>query len=290
MLRASTLLLRNGEMAGQVIDLASPPWALASVVALHLASGLTDPMSVCSPQDFLRTPRLPELSLAVCTAAGEAATPAEFGGFLVDDALSPPPASSVARTTKEVLDKLVDGDFVPIDLLSQFEAAVRPRPAVQNGGQLRKLTEQHHQTCDTLHATEDALRLARQDLVHQRKMHDAATERLQSRIDDLQVQVTKLVKTLDRNRAATEGAGTMDTRIQPAAKTLLSLARKLPPPGTQVPDALRLALERLRPATDLQAACGIVSVFGSSFDSLGGEGVPDLLRLAALLCVVRLHA
>ena len=89
---------------------------------------------------------------------------------------------------------------------------------------------------------------ARQDLVHQRKMHDAATERLQSRIDDLQVQVTKLVQTLDRNRTATEGAGTVDTRIQPVAKSLLSLARKLPPPGTQVPDALQAALEKFRPA------------------------------------------
>ena len=62
-------------------------------------------------------------------------------------------------------------------------------------GQLRKLTEQQRQTCDTLQATEDALRSARQDLVHQRKMHDAATEHPQSRIDNLQVQVTKLVQT-----------------------------------------------------------------------------------------------
>ena len=40
----------------------------------------------------------------------------------------------------------------------------------------------------------------------------------------------------------------MDTRIQPAAKTLLSLARKLPLQGTQVPDALQSTLEKLRPA------------------------------------------
>ena len=111
-LEASTLLLRDDEIAGQVMDLASPPWAPASVLALHLASGLRDAMSVCSPQEFLHIPRLPELSLA----------PAELSGFLVDDALSPPPASSAARTTKEVLDKLADGDFVPMDLLSQFEA------------------------------------------------------------------------------------------------------------------------------------------------------------------------
>ena len=45
------------------------------------------------------------------------ASPAGLRGFLVDDAFSPPPPQSAVRTTKEVLDKLVDGDFVPIDLL-----------------------------------------------------------------------------------------------------------------------------------------------------------------------------
>ena len=63
-------------------------------------------------------------------------------------------------------------------------------------------------------------------------MHDAATERLQSRINDLQVQVTKTVQTLDSSRTVTEGAGTGDARVQRVAKTLLSLARKFPPPGT----------------------------------------------------------
>ena len=141
-LEASTLLLRDDETASQVMDLASPPWAPASVLALHLASGLRDAMSVCSPQEILRTPRLPELSLAVWTAAGEAATPAALGGFLVDDALSPLRTSSAARTTKEVLDKLVHGNSVPIEVLLQFEAAVRPGPAAPDDGQLRKLTEQ----------------------------------------------------------------------------------------------------------------------------------------------------
>ena len=126
------------------------------------------------------------------TAAGEAATPTDLGGSLVDDALSPPPAGLTDGTTKEFMDKLLDGDSVPIDLLSQLEAAVRPKPVAPDDGQLQKVTEQHRQTCDTLQATEDALRSARQDLVHQRKMHNAATERLQSRIDDLQVQVTKM--------------------------------------------------------------------------------------------------
>ena len=157
-LEASTVLLRNDEMAGQVMDPASSPRAPASVLALHLASGLRDPMSMCSPQDFLRTPRLPELSLAVWTAAGEAAIPAELGGFLVDDAVSPPPASSAARTRKEVLHTLVDRDSIPIDVLSQFEAAVRPGRVVQDDGQLHKLTKQDRQTCTTLQATENALR------------------------------------------------------------------------------------------------------------------------------------
>ena len=64
-LEASTLLIREEEMVGQVMDLALPPWALASILALHLASGLRDPMSMCSPHELLRTPRLPELFLAV---------------------------------------------------------------------------------------------------------------------------------------------------------------------------------------------------------------------------------
>ena len=189
-------------------------------------------MSVCSPHEFLHTPRLPELSLAVWTAAGDVATPAELGGVFVDDAFSPPPTNSAARTKKEVLDKLVDGGFVPINPPSQFEAAFRPGPVAQDDTQLRKLSEQHRRTCNSLQATEDALLSARQDLVHQKKLHSAATELLQSRIDDLQVQVTKLVQTPDCKRTTVEGTGAVDTRIQAAAKTLLSLARKLPPQGT----------------------------------------------------------
>ena len=108
----------------QLLDLASPPRAPASILALHLASRLRDPMSMCSPHELLRTPRLPELSLAVWTEAREVATPAELGGFSVNDAFSPLPTNSAVRTTKEVVDKLVDRDSVPIDLLLQFDAAV----------------------------------------------------------------------------------------------------------------------------------------------------------------------
>ena len=115
------------------MDLVSPPWAPASVLALHQASGLRDPMSVCSRQEFLRTSRLPELSLAVWTAAGQAATPAKLGGFLADDAVSLPLPSSAARRKKEVMDKLVDRDSVPMDLLSQLEPAVRSLPCQRMG-------------------------------------------------------------------------------------------------------------------------------------------------------------
>ena len=80
-LEASTLLIREEDMMGQVMDFASPPWAPASILALHLASGLRDPMSMCSPHELLRTPRLPKLSGVVWTAAGEVDTPAELGGF-----------------------------------------------------------------------------------------------------------------------------------------------------------------------------------------------------------------
>ena len=48
-------------------------------------------MSVCSPHEFLHNPRLPELSLAVWTAAGDIAAPVELGTFLVDDSPFPSP-------------------------------------------------------------------------------------------------------------------------------------------------------------------------------------------------------
>ena len=69
----------------------------------------------------------------------------------------------------------------------------------------------------------------RANLIRQGKMHDATTERLQPPNDDLQVQIAKLMHALECNRTATEGAAAVDTHIQPAVKTLLSLARKLRP-------------------------------------------------------------
>ena len=64
----------------------------------------------------------------------------------------------------------------------------------------------------------------------------------------LTIFTSKLVQTLDHKGTTAEGTGAADMCIQPAAKTVLSLARKLPPQGTQVPDALQSALEKLRPA------------------------------------------
>ena len=143
-LEASTLLLREEEVVGLVMDLVLPHWAPASVPALHLASGLQDPLSMCSLYELLRTPRVPKLSLAVWTTAGSSHVPAHGSGastaldeFLTDDAPSPP--SVTARTTKELLDKLVDGDSVPIDLLLRFEDAVLRTPVTpgKNDAQLR---------------------------------------------------------------------------------------------------------------------------------------------------------
>ena len=168
------------------MDLVSPPWVPASMLALHLTLGLWDPLSVCSPHELLRTPCVPDLSLAVWTAAdgpdapthGSGASTA-LGGFLTDDASSPPSASSTARTTKEVLEKPVDGDLVPIDLLSQFEASVPPVTLRKSDAQLRQM----------LPPPLDLLSACR-DVAHQKKLHEDAARRLQARIDKLQVQVT----------------------------------------------------------------------------------------------------
>ena len=100
--------------------------------------------------------------------------------------------------------------------MSQFEAAVQPGAVGKEDAKLRQLSDQHRRTCETLQATENALLSARQDLEHQKKLHSSTTERLQSRFDDLQVQVTKLVQALDRKRTTrvcryTHSAGGKDS-------------------------------------------------------------------------------
>ena len=130
-------------------------------------------------------------------------------------------------------------------------------------------------------------------MAHQRKMHAAATERPQSRIDELQVQVTKLVQTVDCNRTATEGAGTVETRISRLRRPCSLLLANFPPPGTQVPDALRSALEKLRPANyprmDEHHAGWYPSLLVLLTAWLARES-PDLSRLAAFLCAPRFDA
>ena len=181
----------------QVMDLASPPLAATSILALNLASGSSDPLCMCSLQNLLCTRCVPEPSLAVWILGGGAEARTELGGFRVDDAFSPPPRSPTVRTTREVLEKLGDGDSVPVVGLSRLEAAVQPRASGKEDAQLRHLSDQHHRTCETLQATQDALLSAREDLEHKKKLHSSTIECLQSRIDDLRVQMTKLVQTLD---------------------------------------------------------------------------------------------
>ena len=153
-----------------------------------------------------------------------------LGGFMTDHAPPPPPSASfAARTTKGVLDRLMDGDLVCINSLSHFEAVVPPVTHGGNDTKLRQMTDPHRQTCQTFQAIEDALHSARRDMAHPKKHHEDAAGRLQARIGDLQVQVTRLVKTLDRKRDADIDSGAVVTHTQPAAKALLILARKLPP-------------------------------------------------------------
>ena len=69
-LEASTVPSHKEDQVGQILDMVSTPWAPASVLALHLAAELRDPMAPCTPQEHVRTPHVPELSLAVWTAPG----------------------------------------------------------------------------------------------------------------------------------------------------------------------------------------------------------------------------
>ena len=107
---------------------------------------------MCTPHELLRISRVQELSLALWTMARGSDVPAHgssaskaLGGGLTDDAPSPPSDSSAARTTKVVLIRLVGGDSVPIDLLSQFEAGVLPVTTRGNDAKLRQITERHRE-------------------------------------------------------------------------------------------------------------------------------------------------
>ena len=83
----------------------------------------------------------------------------------------------------------------------------------KNDAQLRQMTGRHRRLCETLQATEDMLLSAGWDLAHPKKLHEDAVGRLQARIDDLLVQVTRLMKTLDRKLAAYADLAAIDTPV-----------------------------------------------------------------------------
>ena len=175
-----------------MVDLNSTPWAPACVLSLHLMSGRRDPMASCTPHELLRIPRVPELCLAPWTAQGaqDASTPRSspamtLGGFIPHDGPTPLATGSATWSTKQGLGKLVDGDSMPIDVLSQFEAAIPAPTSRGDDTQLRRLTKDHRQVCEKLQALEDAVQTACRELARQKWIHHNAATRLQARIHDL---------------------------------------------------------------------------------------------------------
>ena len=100
-------------MVRQFPNLVSPPWAPVCLLVLHLAPGLRDPMALCTPHELLHTPRVPKGSRFVHPSLQPCS---DLGGFVPDDGSNPPETISAARSTKEVFDRLVDGDSRPIDV------------------------------------------------------------------------------------------------------------------------------------------------------------------------------
>ena len=132
MLEASTVLLREEEVVGQVMDLVSPPWAPACA-RLAPSVGFAGPLVNVLPTSTFAHPPCARVVSGGLDRGGRLDAPTHscgasetLGGRLTEDTSSPPLASSTTRTAKEVLDKLVDGESVPINLLSQFEAAIPP--------------------------------------------------------------------------------------------------------------------------------------------------------------------
>ena len=80
----------------------------------------------------------------------------ELGGFLPNDGVTPT-TGSVARSSREVLEKPADSDSVQIDLLSRFEVAALAEVARGVDPQLCHLIEAHRQYCEKLQVFEDAL-------------------------------------------------------------------------------------------------------------------------------------
>ena len=76
--------------------------------------------------------------------------------FLLDDTPTHHAPGSAIRSTKEVWDKLVDGDFVPMDGLSQVETTVRVATSGVEDAKVHRVTEDQRQVCVKPLVSEDA--------------------------------------------------------------------------------------------------------------------------------------
>ena len=100
--------IREEDVVGQILDLISLPWALASVLALHVVSRLRDPMAPCTSQELIRTLHVPELSLVVWTDQHTQDAPPDrpspgmhMGGFISDDGVGTPAAGLLRGRPKK---------------------------------------------------------------------------------------------------------------------------------------------------------------------------------------------
>ena len=135
----------------------------------------------------------------------------------------------MVRTTREVLDKLVDGDSVPIDLLSLFEAVIQPGAPGREDTQLSQLSDQHRRTCRPNKRLRMRCSQRARTWSTKRGYIAVPLSMCSLGLMTCKSRFPKLVQTLDGKRISEAGPGAVNTRIQPAAKTLLSLARKHPP-------------------------------------------------------------
>ena len=135
------------------------------------------------------------------TPSPAAPTLLTLGGFLPEPDSTTVPPGSTARSSRDILDKLAADESVPIDLLSQFEVASPEAPPALTHSEVTHLREQYGHVCETLPDTENALRLSKEEVTHQKTIHTTEVDTLQSQVDDLQVQVTKSVTTLGHKRS-----------------------------------------------------------------------------------------
>ena len=100
-------------------------------------------MAPCTLQELIRTPHVPELSLAAWTdQQAQDSLPdclssdMHMCGFTPDNGAGIPAEGSVVRSTKEVPRKLTEGHFAQIDLLCRFEEASPKNTARGTSAQL----------------------------------------------------------------------------------------------------------------------------------------------------------